>query len=79
MIKSQDELNTCNDGKRGSEVLLATIEKCEALEKENEKLRSLLKECKDEFARINCGYDVCSGDFEDIIDKIKANIGESEE
>jgi hypothetical protein len=32
MIKSQDELNTCNDGKRKSDVLIATIEKCEKLE-----------------------------------------------
>ena len=79
MIKSQDELNICNDGHRSSSVLLETIEKCSSLEKENEKLSSLLKECKEEFARINCGYDVCSGDFEDIIDKIKSTIGESEE
>jgi hypothetical protein len=34
MIKSQDELNTCNDGKRKSDVLIATIEKCEKLEKQ---------------------------------------------
>lgn len=33
-IKSQDELNTCNDGHRSSEVLVATIEKCESLEKQ---------------------------------------------
>lgn len=32
MIKSQDELNTCNDGHRSSSVLLETIEKCESLE-----------------------------------------------
>ena len=32
MIKSQDELNKCNDGKRSSEVLIKTIEKCERLE-----------------------------------------------
>lgn len=32
MIKSQDTLNTCNDGKRKSDVLIATIEKCEKLE-----------------------------------------------
>lgn len=36
MIKSQDELNTCNDGKRKSDVLIATIEK---LEKTEEKLK----------------------------------------
>lgn len=33
MIKSQDELNKCNDGKRSSSVLLETIEKCERLER----------------------------------------------
>ena len=32
MIKSQDDLNTCNDGHRSSSVLLETIEKCEKLE-----------------------------------------------
>lgn len=36
MIKSQDNLNTCNDGKRKSDVLIATIEK---LEKTEEKLK----------------------------------------
>ena len=39
MIKSQDELNTCNDGKRKSDVLIATIEKCEKLEKQLRKVR----------------------------------------
>lgn len=34
MIKSQDELNKCNDGKRSSEVLIKTIEKCERLQKQ---------------------------------------------
>jgi hypothetical protein len=44
MIKSQDELNTCNDGKRSSDVLLATIEKCERLEQDlNNVLGILLK------------------------------------
>lgn len=33
MIKSQDDLNTCNDGHRSSEVLLATIEKLEQTQK----------------------------------------------
>lgn len=37
MIKSQDELNTCNDGKRKSAVLIATIEK---LEETEEKLKA---------------------------------------
>ena len=34
MIKSQDNLNTCNDGHRSSDVLVATIEKCERLQKQ---------------------------------------------
>lgn len=33
MIKSQDDLNTCNDGKRSSDVLVATIEKLEQTQK----------------------------------------------
>ena len=44
MIKSQDELNTCNDGHRSSSVLLVTIEKCEKLEQDlNNILGILLK------------------------------------
>jgi len=38
-VKSQHELNDSNDGKRKSDVLLSTIEKCEQLEKENKELR----------------------------------------
>lgn len=34
MIKSQDVLNPCNDGHRSSEVLVATVEKCERLQKQ---------------------------------------------
>lgn len=34
MIKSQDDLNKCNDGKRSSDVLIHTIEKCEKLQKQ---------------------------------------------
>lgn len=33
-IKSQDDLSTTNNGKRSSEVLLQTIEKCERLQKQ---------------------------------------------
>lgn len=84
MIKSQDELNTCNEGKRGSEVLLATIERCEALEKENENLRQLLKEC---LVYIPYSYpqfqtekriDLDSAKL-DILTRINTVIGESEE
>ena len=44
MIKSQDELNTCNDGRRGSAVLISTIEKCEKLEKQLEIAAKALEE-----------------------------------
>lgn len=33
-IKSQDDLNPCNDGKRSTDVLVATLEKCERLQKQ---------------------------------------------
>jgi hypothetical protein len=33
-IKSQSDLNPCNDGKRSSDVLVATLEKCERLQKQ---------------------------------------------
>lgn len=42
-IKSQDDLNTCNDGHRSSEVLLATIEKCERLQKQLDIAVKILK------------------------------------
>lgn len=32
MIKSQDDLNTCNSGERSVDVLIHTVEKCERLE-----------------------------------------------
>jgi hypothetical protein len=52
MIKSQDDLNPCNDGKRSSDVLVATIEKCERLQKQLDIAIKGLKEyaiykCKD--------------------------------
>jgi hypothetical protein len=42
MIKSQDDLNTCNDGHRSSSVLLKTVEKCERLEQELTTVLTLL-------------------------------------
>jgi len=33
-IKSQDDLNPCNDGKRSSDVVLSAVEKCERLQKQ---------------------------------------------
>lgn len=35
-VKSQDDLPTTNDGKRSSDVLVATLEKCERLQKQLE-------------------------------------------
>lgn len=42
MIKSQDDLNTCNDGHRSSSVLLETIEKCEKLQKQLDKAELMI-------------------------------------
>lgn len=42
MIKSQDELNPCNDGHRSSEVLVATIEKLEQTQKKLDKAEIIL-------------------------------------
>ena len=36
MIKSQDDLNPCNDGKRSSEVLLTTLAELEKTKKQLE-------------------------------------------
>lgn len=47
MIKSQDDLNTCNDGHRSSDVLVATIEKCEKLEKKCKQLKTELMIARD--------------------------------
>lgn len=33
-IESQESLNPCNDGKRSSDVLVTTLEKCERLQKQ---------------------------------------------
>ena len=43
-VKSQHELNDGNDGRRKSDVLLSTIDKCEQLEKENTKLKDKIIE-----------------------------------
>lgn len=47
MIKSQDDLNTCNEGKRKSDVLIATIEKCEKLEEKLKIAKEALKQYAD--------------------------------
>ena len=66
-IKSQHELNTCNDGKRSSDVLLSTIEELERTKKqlENQKkeyciaidgLRTCLLNCRNYFMSNNLEY-----------------------
>ena len=44
MIKSQDELNPCNDGERSVDVLIHTIEKCEILQRQLDKAERILNE-----------------------------------
>ena len=46
MIKSQDDLNPCNDGHRSSDVLVATIEKCERLQKQLDEANTIILLCK---------------------------------
>ena len=47
MIKSQDDLNTCNNGDRSVDVLIHTIEKCEKLEKKCKQLKAELMIARD--------------------------------
>jgi hypothetical protein len=49
MIKSQDDLNTCNDGKRSSQVLIETIEKLEQAQKKLDIAVKCLEDCREEF------------------------------
>lgn len=56
-IKSQDELNTCNDGKRSSDVLIHTIEKLELAQK---KLDIAIK-CLERYADHQNWQDECAG------------------
>ena len=57
MIKSQDDLNTCNDGHRSSDVLVATIEKLEQTQK---KLDIAIK-CLERYADHKNWQDECAG------------------
>lgn len=57
MIKSQDELNPCNDGHRSSDVLVATIEKLEQTQK---KLDIAIK-CLERYADHENWQDECAG------------------
>lgn len=43
-VKSQHELNPCNDGKRSSDVLVETISKLETTTKENELFKEIIKD-----------------------------------
>ena len=44
-IKSQSDLNPCNDGKRSSDVLIETINKCERLQKQLDIAKSFIFRC----------------------------------
>ena len=57
MIKSQDDLNTCNDGHRSSDVLVATIEKCEILQKQLD----IAIKCLERYADHDNWQDECAG------------------
>ena len=72
MIKSQHELNTCNDGNRGSAVLVATIEKLEQTQKKLDMAVSCLEliEVKSDKFNNTCG-------FIEQLDDIKATCQEA--
>lgn len=46
MIKSQDDLNTCNSGERSVDVLIHTVEKCEKLQKQLDEANTIILLCK---------------------------------
>ena len=43
-VKSQDDLSKCNDGRRKSDVLIASIEKLEDLQKQLDKAEWILRD-----------------------------------
>lgn len=53
MIKSQDDLNPCNDGKRSSDVLVSALEKCNQLELKIIALEGELKEVCDVLIKVS--------------------------
>lgn len=75
-IKSQDDLNKQG---RESDVLVSAIEKCEKLEKQLKIAESWLRECKDiiEWYKDDTGY--IDLPTENLLTRINAVIGESEE
>jgi hypothetical protein len=66
---SADDLN---EQGRQSEVLIKAIEKCERLEKENQQLKELLKECRDFVELVN----IIDGGKPELLTKIDNAIGE---
>lgn len=74
MIKSQDELNTCNDGKRSSDVLVATIEKLEQTQKKLDIAVNGLKDIQRRIMIDNGTYGECHTTYklaQATLDKIK--------
>ena len=71
MIKSQDELNPCNDGKRSSEVLIKTIEKCEKLQKQLDKAIECLKCCREElFSHYDSGAEAMANAVDNLLNEL---------
>ena len=74
MIKSQDDLNTCNDGKRSSDVLVATIEKLEQTQKRLDVALNGLKDIQRRIMIDNGTYGECHTTYklaQATLDKIK--------
>lgn len=74
MIKSQDDLNTCNDGHRSSDVLVATIEKLEQTQKKLDIALNGLKDIQRRIMIDNGTYGECHTTYklaQATLDKIK--------
>ena len=73
MIKSQDDLNTCNDGKRSSEVLLATIEKLERTQKQLDMAVKCLEACREEFlGYMDSGAEGMADEIEELLTELRS-------
>jgi hypothetical protein len=73
MIKSQDELNPCNDGKRSSEVLIKTIEKCEKLQKQLDLAVKCLEACREEFlSYMDSGAEGMADGIEELLTELRS-------
>lgn len=61
-----------------NEQLIKFLEEFNALDvaKENQQLKELLKECREEFVRLNIGGAYWAGDFDKILEKLDSAIGE---